>query len=532
MSNNVKTVSGKTVPREAAKDIKGLFHEENVDCFKINGRWYRINCGLIGFNMDMKKWFILKEIDSFNFQNKVIIDYNFEGNPVYGYTVARRELFIPIKTKEGEVLAANQKVAERKYVINPHLGIFSDSTSKMPGSPLNPQDFPYSLKDYGLKPASYEEITKTIGNPRTFYAYLSKLYHDINDTKGSSNLAKQYNSVLGKITFGIEAESCNPGLSNLALIARSGLVCLRDGSVKGYEVVSHPHKGFGGLLATATQFSTVEPVFNFDQSCSIHIHVAGHTLSDLQLFALFCLCNRLQDEIFEFVHPYKRNIDYLKTLKHEYSEPLKSLNVVYNKGIVDQNDKINIDAFQKAFTTFCKFITIGAATKIQDVYQDTAKYRINSRYSWVNFVNFLKDRSATLEFRCFPPSFNGPTIAVWAAICKAIYHYGVHNANRILSDGFHAKMDDVFLFLLDGLERENNAEFFNYVDALRRIFQKVTDKYSNNYINRDVVYSSYVTDYKDSCSIFKGILPHLGTDLKNFEFEDPAPLKELISYKK
>lgn len=532
MSNNVKTVSNKTVPRDKAKEIKGAFYEENVDCFKINGRWYRINCGLIGFNMDSKKWFVLKEIDSFGFQNKVIIDYDFEGNPVYGYTKERRELFIPIKTKEGELLAANQKIAATKFILNSSIGMYADTPTKQAGSHLNPQDFPYSLKDYNLKSASFDEIRSGVNNTRTFYAYLSKLYHDLNEGKGSSNLAKQYNAILGKVTFGIEAESSNPTLSNLALIARSGLVCLRDGSVKGYEVVTHPHRGFGGLLATATQFNTVEPIFNFDQSCSIHIHVAGHTLSDVQLFALFCLCNRLQDEIFEFVHPYKRNIEYLRTLKHEYSEPLKSLNVVYNKGIVDRNDNINVDAFQKAFTTFCKFITIGAATKIQDVYQDMAKYRINSRYSWVNFVNFLKDRSATLEFRCFPPSFNGPTITVWTFICKAIYHYGVHNATRILSDGFHVKMDDIFLFLLDGLEREDNAEFFNFVDAARRIFQKITDKYSDNYINRDVVYSSYTADYEDSCAIFKGILPHLGLDLKNFEFEDPQPLKELISYKK
>lgn len=533
MSTKVQTVSGNSVDRTKAKEIKGAFYEEHVDCFRINGRWYRINCGLIGYNLDLKSWFLLKDVDNFGFETKLVVGKDFEGNEIFGYTKHRKELFIPVKRKEGDIFYANESLASQKFGVNPVISMYAEGSGKHGMNPLNPHDFPYSLKDYGMSDDTpLEEYFKKGVNNRALFAALAKSYHEVNSDKVNSKLAKQFNSVLGKLTFGVESESSNTGIAHLSLLSRAGMVCLRDGSIQGFELVTFPHKGYNGLISQISQFGKIEKTFNYNSQCSIHIHVAGHTLSDTQLFALFCLCFRVQDEIFEFIHPYKRNIEYLKTLRHEYSEPLKSLGVIYNRDIVGKDDKINSPQFLENFAAFCKFITQGQASKVQDVYQEVPKYRINSRYSWVNFVNFLKNKSSTLEFRCFPPSFDGPTIAVWALICQAIYHYGVNNSTKILSNGFHVKMDDVFNYLLDGLEREDNKEFFALVATLKSIYEKIHNRYSQNYITREVVYSSYEADMKESSKVFREIIPHLNADLKSFQWEDPDPIKKIISYNK
>lgn len=534
----VKTVSGKMVPRARTKFILEEYHEENVDCFKINGRWYRLSSGLLSYNIDNKGFFLTKNVDNYDFNTKVIVGFDSKKNYIYGYTKLRPDFFIPVFQLSGEVIyALNPSIAAEIGRPNFTLGayLFNDPTLEKNNMIkahnlmfLNAQSFPYSLKDYGLdRVAVNKQLKNDELDYNNFHAVLAKAYHDENEKPTKSALSEQYNNVLGDVTFGIESESSQQMLVDLAMVSRAGLICLRDGSVGGYELVTLPHKGLQGLLSTIAQFSVANEVFAVDQTCSVHIHTGGFSLSHEQLLALYCLCFRLQDEIFEYVPPYKRNISYLSSLKHEYSEPLKNLGIVYKKGIIKEDGSVDKVKFGESFAVFCNFLTMGGANELIDIYKDQPKWKAENRYFWVNFVNFLAKPDATLEFRCFPPTFDQFTIAYWTILCKAIYKYGVTKWREILSDNFHVKLDNIWDFLLEGIEVENSKELIALVKTLRQIYAQVCGMQTAQVIMKHVTYQHHLKNVKDLKMIHSALGEPLKDDLEKLVWKKPDLLKEI-----
>lgn len=534
----VKTVSGRTIARDKAKHIRDNYHEENYDCFKVEGKWYRLDSGLISYNIDTRSFFLNKALDSHNFRTKVVIGFDYANNPIIGYTKLRKDFFIPVYSSKEVCYALNNDIAAKLGTFDPSSASFLQR-SGLPSSYggdryniLNPKNFPYSLRDYKMRELPIEKYLKSDQlDYVAFHALLAKAYHDKNQEPIESKLGQQFNSILGNISFGVESESNNLGITDLQAVSRSGLVCLRDGSVDGFELVTLPHIGYEGILSTLAQFSVADKLFTYDHKCSVHIHVAGYELTDQQLLALYCLCYRIQDEIFEFVHPYKRNIEYLKQLSHEYSEPLKSLGIVYNKGIITKDGQVNDQVFNACFTTFCKFISMGNADHLTDCFGNEPKYRINSRYSWVNFVNFLKSRTSTLEFRCFPPSFDPYMISYWALLCQAIYRYGVRNWKKILSDNFHVKMDNIWDDLLSDVDKEDYPEFAGLVDNMKRTFSNIVAMNSSHAIARQVTYNHYMKMIKEYSRIYANMNSSFKKDLIKWKWEEPDIVKEISEIK-
>lgn len=537
----VTTVSGKVVPRNKTKFILGEYHEENVDCFKINGKWYRLSSGLLSYNLDAQSFFLTKNVDQYDFVSKIIVGLDSKGNFVYGYTKLRPDLFVPVFKANGEILTAlNTNVAAKIATYTPSIGAYLVNEPSLERTGvlkshnlnfLNAQSFPYSLKDYNLGNVQINKTLKDLDiDYNTFHAILAKAYHEENDKPNKTVLGEQYNNVLGDVTFGIESESSQQMLVDLSTVSHNGLVCLRDGSVGGYEIVTLPHKGYQGLLATLAQFSAVEKTFSVDHTCSVHIHTGGFALSHEQLLALYCLCFRLQDEIFEYVPPYKRNIQYLSTLKHEYSEPLKSLGIVYKKGIIKEDGTVNKVEFEKSFAVFCNFLTMGNADKLVDIYKDQPKWKAENRYFWVNFVNFLAKPDATLEFRCFPPTFDSRLIAYWTILCKAIYKYGITKWREILSDNFHVKLDNIWDFLLEGIEIENSKELIKLVENLREIYTQVKVMHAGQLIMRQFTYQHHIKNGEHLRGIHSLLTTALKDDLKEFKWRKPDILKEITEF--
>jgi hypothetical protein len=528
----VTTVSGKKLPRGNTKFIQEGYHEKGVDCFRVEGKWFRLNSGYIGYNIDEKCFFLLKTVDKYGFNTKVIIGLDSNNKHVYGFTKLRREFFYPIYKVDGQVIyALNEKIASSIAKFDDLRGVHilnSDTGTQIYVNALNPKNFPYSLKDYKLMSVLNEKI---IRNPsldyNSFHAVIAKIYHEKNEEPLNSKLGKQYNDSIGDITFGVESESANLGLAELNKISHSGLVCLRDGSVDGLELVSLPHRGFEGLMSTISQFSAAQKSFVVNVKCSVHIHVGGYELSDQQILGLYCLCYRIQNEIFEFVPPYKRNIEYLKSLAHEYSEPLKSLGIVYNKGLISEDGNLVAKNFADCFTKFCQFITLGRSNKLENCFQGEPKWKIESRYCWVNFTNFLTDRKGTLEFRCFPPTFDAFTIATWSILCKAIYKYGITKWKEILSDNFIVKVDDIWDVFLEGIEAESNQELIALVDCVRKIFNSIVDLNSSHAIVRQVTFPHYSKLIRQYDTIYNSLSTVLKNDLVTYKWREPELLKEI-----
>jgi hypothetical protein len=155
---------------------------------------------------------------------------------------------------------------------------------------------------------------------------------------------------------------------------------------------------------------------------------------------------------------------------------------VYNSEIYQKDGTIDEASLTRCLSTLSRFITSGGSSKFENVFSGTPKYKILPRYFWVNFVNLLESTNKTIEFRCFTPTFNSDMLAFWSFMCMCIYKYGAENYKQILSSGFHIKMDQVFDFLLEGKNKEENEELSKLIESAKKTFYSVIAYNSNSSI--------------------------------------------------
>lgn len=508
MSNNdneiVVTSSGKKVPRKNTRLIKEEYHEIGVDCFRIGTSWYRLSTGLLAINLDTKEPFLLKNMDEGKFNTRVILEVLPTGEYLYGFTKEDSSLFIPVITDKGKRYVISNTVLRKMGAKLSRGGYYACTDFNVDKfDKVNKEHLQYSLKDYKINLSSNLEKLKNEVDHYSFLVNLSARFDALKAKAKDSKLKKQFNEALGSISFGVETESSSNCILSLAGVTRQGLICLRDGSIDGLEVVTLPKFGYDGLVSMVSSYSEVEPMFNYDHKCSTHIHVAGKSLSREQILAIYCLCYRIQEEIFEFVHPYKRNIEYLKQIAHEYSEPLKSLSIVYNSDIYQKDGTVDENSLNRCLTTLSRFMTSGGSNKFENVFSGTPKYKILPRYFWVNFVNLLESTNKTIEFRCFTPTFNADMLSFWSFMCMCIYKYGAENYKQILSSGFHIKMDQVFDFLLEGKDKEEQEELWRLVESAKKTFYSVIAHNSNSSIMRAVTFNGYKKSVQECSKFYK-----------------------------
>lgn len=210
-----------------------------------------------------------------------------------------------------------------------------------------------------------------------------------------------------KYTFGLEFET-SQGYIPESICFRDGLIPLRDGSISGLEYSTVILEGDDGLSLLKQQIETLKRYTNFNKECSLHIHFGNFPLDPDKMFRLYRLCKILENSISRLVPTYTFCSGRYKDNGKDYCKELpsyRSFNQMYEHLVG-----------RKFFGDFTQ-------PHPNDIRRE-AKWRIPTRYFWVNFINALcYTVNKTIEFRLLRPTYNFNKILLWIYIFNAILKY-------------------------------------------------------------------------------------------------------------
>lgn len=397
------TFDGTVAPEGAkCKKIKGEYYIENQQCFRINGKWYRINSGFIGYNLDTKQWDLLENMSN--------LQAVLHATNQMGYTKEYNEFeYIPFNSKAmGKGFATNEEVLIASGLVECKDGSGFGDTPKDSNGINNYQfELQYSLKD----------------NPKylTFIKKAKKL-------SGIANNKEKAMAVLaGDHSWGVENESKTGIIAPFAL-GKYGIVPLKDGSINGVEYATLPMQGEDGAMLTDKIFTIFSERLQHDHKCSVHIHIGNIDKNNYyEVLAIYYLCWRIQSEIFEILPNYKRDAEYFQHVKKDYAKPLRKL--IDGKSVTKDPKSLKT-AFQALWNWMTE--NQGVPVGSNDFKAGQQKWNFNSRYFWVNFLN-LYFGSGTVEFRCFPPTVNKKRLNNYLVLSLAIVRYALAFPEQIFS---------------------------------------------------------------------------------------------------
>jgi hypothetical protein len=227
---------------------------------------------------------------------------------------------------------------------------------------------------------------------------------------GKQSVIKEKSYPISKVlkyTIGLEFETA-AGYIPENLCFRDGLIPLRDGSISGLEYSTVVLKGDRGLSLLEQQLSTLKKYTEFNKECSLHIHFGGFPLDPAKVWNLYQVCLGLQNQLRSLVPAYTFKSSEYKANRKDYCNLLPTYR--------------NFDELYQSLVGR-RFLGSFEQPHPNDIRRE-AKWRIPTRYYWVNFINLLCYRvNKTVEFRLLRPSYNFKKIQVWLYILNAILLY-------------------------------------------------------------------------------------------------------------
>lgn len=396
----VITIFGNTVSKKNCISISGEYYEKNVDCFNVDGRWFRKGNPRIYFDDVKKEW--RKTTPSVV---EGIIGYN-EAN--YSYTNGKFDKKFEddyfIETLYGRQTVCSKEIYDRIPKIFDALnGVFYDYKRAYSRNHEQSKDRLGNAYIY-----SFERLYNSEN--------LIELFSQVDNSKYTEKLINtdDYSKVIDKYSFGFEIET-SAGIIPEYKCKQLGLIPLRDGSISGHEYTTIPMKGIAGINLLANQMRELKNSCAIDRNCSVHLHLGGFPLQESKILSLYNLCHELQNEIGELFPYYVYNTSKYKSNGKDYCKKLPqkmdSIEVLYNF-LSDGNADWD-NSFTKPHPN--------------DPRRDR-KWEVHSRYYFVNFINMLFGKNIkTVEFRVHNATTNIDKLVNWLYICMAILNYAENN---------------------------------------------------------------------------------------------------------
>lgn len=277
------------------------------------------------------------------------------------------------------------------FVFDENIGYYipiTDTTevSKLPGL----GGFPYSFA------RNYEAI------------FNFKVFSD----KQAVNENKEYWAAkyLSDFTFGFEFETSCGYIPQMECY-KNGLIPLRDGSITGLEYSSVVLDGNKGLNLLHQQLEQLKAHCRYDKECSLHIHVGGFPVYDKHILALYKVAKVFEKKITPYMPKWTYSTRYYKASRKDYCKKLWE----------------DISTFDQLY------LTIAEQSYQCNLYENhpadpdrVQKWRVNSRYRWMNLVNMLCYKGPkTVEFRFLRPTFDETKIVFWLLLLTSIMRYAI-----------------------------------------------------------------------------------------------------------
>lgn len=395
----VTTAFGKKAVRNECRAIKGAFYKMNEECFKFNGRWYRINSGFIVKDISTGKW-ILKE------GSDIVMGLAYIDNKVQaGYFTKDPFKNIPVKAR-----ALPEKLIKDLQFAGTTVYAYNEDVVKA----LNlVEDIPtgvYDLKTYASKKieigGSYNfKVDYSFENTGGFIKEAFREYSKTIPLKVSSKKA----DLLNNFSFGWEFETTD-GYIHPRYLMKTGLIPLRDGSISGYEFVTCPMSGKLGLQTTIDAAKLLKRYTTNNISCSLHLHIGGMPVNETFLTDFYKVAYAIQGDIFSIFPKAMSNTSLYK--QQDYCNPLPGFSPVNIKKVIDWVSNRN-GYYEQSYRGLGK-------RNHPDDEGNNRKWAVRQRYCWVNIVPYVFTTRHTVEFRIHPPSSNPAKLINWLYICAGI----------------------------------------------------------------------------------------------------------------
>jgi hypothetical protein len=407
----VTTAFGKSAKRKECRFIKGEFYKMNEECFKFEGRWYRINSGYLVQDVVTGKH-ILKEGANIVYG----LALNSSGEPIIGhflrneyknvsvsYAAIPRELTKGIEVRSGTIFAYDEAVVKQLGLVEDiPTGIFmkkTDASKKIAIGGSYPFRIDYSFENSG------EEIKEAF---RKHY-----------NNRAPKSLNEE---LLHGLSFGWEFETTD-GFIHPRHLVKTGLIPLRDGSISGYEFVTCPISGSKGLDVTIEAAKIMKKYTTNNISCSLHLHLGNIPINDKFITDFYKVCYSIQSDIFnmfpkamERTSKYKGR-DYCNRLPALGGGGLENFNIERMVNWATGRSNYYREAFRG----------VGRANHPDDR-DNNRKWAIQQRYCFVNVIPYLFSKRGTVEFRIHTPTTNPAKLINWLFICAGIVNFVRYHA--------------------------------------------------------------------------------------------------------
>lgn len=427
MSKNVKTINGEELPISQCREFQGSYYkigdiniENSGDCYQIGDKFYRYETGKIVFD---------HEIQQYTLKNDRIVKgiIGFKDNKAeIGYFSVIGKKNIEVRTPNSMMYGLNSEIFKdtkeyRERLSDGKFYHISTLTAKQ-FNVLNkpPQEYKTSLP-YDSK----NVLEQAIEN-----------YNNLDIEITNTNI-ETYGPYLKDYTFGLEFETTK-GLIPNRLLEQSGLIPLRDGSISGIEYVTVPLSGTKGLQSIVNDCKLLQERTEFDDSCSLHLHLGGIPRTKEFILALFKTLCFIQDEMFSLFPLYKK---YNFGIKNKnYSAPFPAIRLLsqIDSKITDKNIDQNFDILFKylacGYNSFYDYnCNLDNVHKHPADPEGNQKWQVHSRYVWCNAVPLIFGNKKTIEFRIHTPTFDAERIIPFLFLNVLIVEYVKKNQSSILN---------------------------------------------------------------------------------------------------
>jgi hypothetical protein len=306
-----------------------------------------------------------------------------------------------------------------------------------------------------------------------------------------SEKASILSNITEKYSFGIEYETSS-GYIPKRYLYKTALVPLKDGSLDGgIEYTTLPLQGASGIQSIINQCKLLSKYCTINDRCSYHVHIGNVPKTKEFGLAFYMLFKQIQEELFEIIPPYKKDVEWLIRRKKDYCKSLRSLNLFSNS--IVRNNEIDKDSLNKEFNKLFLFLTEGVPESEHNNLQNgihprsgQGKWNWKSRYYALNMINLYFAKSGTVEFRMHTPTINVFKVLNWLFICIAIVKYAEENTLKILGAKDKINLNEV-LSVYNNLDEEGLkvSEYLQeYVLSRKESFDEYY--YNNNFYDSSI----------------------------------------------
>ncbi len=301
-------------------------------------------------------------------------------------------------------------------------------------------EYTYAKAIKGYAKELWEQVTNYIPNysPQGFNAIL----------KGLSSVSKDY-------TLGIEYETAE-GYIPYIILAKAGLIPLRDGSIGGVEYVSTPIKlDYNGLSFLKNQFKKLQSFTKVDNKGSQHIRLSNPSWNKEFIVSMYLLWSRLESEILDLLPYGVRDPVNVLGKRQNYAERMLSLGIeapVFHT-------KTDYDQFiDNAYNTICINFLGADLFEHKEKNQGKVSWNVSwnaiSKHVSLNMLDFFTQENGGIEFRLHPTTESFTLCMHWLVLCISIAEYAKD------------RMPDVFLSV-------RNRQKIDLTDVIQHMKNKI-----------------------------------------------------------